>query len=156
MSEEFIKHLSLLDELDEAQLNLLRPLIEKIDCKADEEIFMQGEKAEYLYMVIAGEVIIRFNPKEEAALVISELKSGGLFGWSAALGRRTYTSGAMCAKDGKLLRIKGSALKKLYREYPETGILVVNRLASAIANRLTNTQEQVVELLNRGLQEDAL
>ncbi len=151
MAEEFIEQLSLLDELDEEELDILRSLFEKVECKAEEEIFRQGEEAKYLYMVVEGKVIIHFNPKEEAALVISTLGKGDLFGWSAALGRRTYTSGAMCAEGGELLRIKGADLRKLYQEHPKTGILVINRLASVIANRLTNTQDQVAELLNHGL-----
>ncbi|MBS1248982.1 MAG: hypothetical protein MAG431_00553 [Chloroflexi bacterium] len=149
MAEEF---LSLFDALDDDQLNILRPLIENVECKAEEEVFRQGEKAEHLYLVVEGEVVIHFNPKEEAALTISELGKGDLFGWSAALGRCTYTSGAICAKNGKLLRIKGDDLKKLYREYPEMGILIVDRLSRVIANRLTNTQDKVAELLNQGLQ----
>lgn len=153
MVKEFIEHLSLLGELNEEELNALLPLIEEVTCKAEEEIFKQGEEAKYFYMVVEGEVTIHFNPKGEAALIISNLGKGDMFGWSSVLGSHTYTSGAMCAKDGKLLRIKGNDLKKLCQERPQTGILIIERIASLIARRLTNTQEQVVGLLNNGLQD---
>jgi hypothetical protein len=47
--------------------------------------------------------------------------------------------------------MEGEELKNLCQEHPETGILILNRLASVIAQRLRGTHEQVVELLHRGL-----
>ena len=153
MSEEFIEHLSLVEELSDDQLVIIRPLIERINFEIKKEIFKQGEAAHYLYLIVEGEVIIRFNPKEEAALVITKLGEGDLFGWSAALGCSTYTSSAIGTKKGELLRIKGDHLKNIYRKYPEIGLLIVNQLASVIASRLTNIQDQVAALLNHSLQE---
>jgi len=153
MVNEITKHLSLFGELTEEELNALRPLIEEVTCKAEEEVFKQGEEAKYIYMVVEGEVTIHFNPKGESALVISNVEKGDMFGWSSVLGSHAYTSGAMCAEDGKLLRIKGSDLKKICQERPQTGILIIERIASLIARRLTNTQKQVVGLLNNGLQD---
>ena len=151
MTKEFIEYLSLIEELNENELEIIRPLIEQITCKAEKEIFKQGEEAKYLYLLLEGEVIIHFNPKGEAALTISNIGKGDMFGWSSVLGSHTYTSGAMCTEDGKLLRIKGSDLEELCQEHPETGILIVERIASVIAKRLMNTQNQVAEMLNHGL-----
>lgn len=152
MSEEFLEYLSLTDMLSEEEMRILRPLIEQVPCAAKKVVFEQGEEAEYLYLVITGEVIIRFSPKDGASLTVSKVRKGDVFGWSSIWGSHTYTSGAVCSKSGKLLRIKGLDLKNLCEEHPKTGILILERLAGVIANRLQGTQNQVVALLHQGLQ----
>jgi hypothetical protein len=47
--------------------------------------------------------------------------------------------------------MEGEELKNLCQEHPETGILILNRLAGVIAQRLRSTHEKVVELLHQGL-----
>jgi hypothetical protein len=51
-----------------------------------------------------------------------------------------------------MLRVRGSELRKLCEDDPDTGILVLERLAGIIAERLHNTHDQVVALLKQGLQ----
>lgn len=151
MSKDLLKKLTLLEVLNEKQLNILQPLVEHVNCEQDQTIFSQGEEAQYLYLVVEGEVAIRFNPEDGEILTVARVGKGEVFGWSAALGSHTYTSGAVCLEKAKLLRIEGVALKQLCEEYPETGILILDRLASVIAQRLEGTRNQVVAMLHNGL-----
>jgi CRP-like cAMP-binding protein len=151
MSKALLKKLPLLEKLSEEQFNILHPLVEKVDCQAEEMIFTQGEEAQYLYLVVKGTVAIRFNPDDGETLTVARVREGEVFGWSSALGSHTYTSGAVCLENGELLRIEGNALKQLCEEYPETGILILDRLASVIAQRLQGTRDQVVAMLHHGL-----
>ena len=50
-----------------------------------------------------------------------------------------------------MLRVRGSDLRTLCQEHPDTGILILDRLATVIAQRLKNTHEQVITLLKQGL-----
>jgi len=78
---------------------------------------------------------------------------GGVFGWSAAFGTGTYTSGAVCRGNVELLKVKGDDLKTLRQNHPETGILILERLAEVVAERLesSTTHSQVVALLEHAL-----
>jgi CRP-like cAMP-binding protein len=151
MSKDLLKKLPLLDVLNEEQIDILQPLVEKVNCDQDEMIFSQGEEAQYLYLVVEGEVAIRFNPDDGETLTVARVGKGEVFGWSSALGSHTYTSGAHCLQKAKLLRIEGVALKKLCEDYPETGILILDRLAGVIAQRLQGTRDQVAAMLHNGL-----
>ncbi|MEA2008820.1 MAG: cyclic nucleotide-binding domain-containing protein [Chloroflexota bacterium] len=156
MIEEFLEYLYLTDILNEEELQILRPLVDQVSCEAQKTVFEQGEEAKYLYLVTEGEVVIRFNPEDGAAITVSTVGKGDVFGWSSIFGSHTYTSCAVCREDGKLLRIKGLDLKKLCEEHPAIGILILERLASVIASRLKGTQNQVVELLHQGLKNKKL
>ncbi|NIN69203.1 MAG: cyclic nucleotide-binding domain-containing protein, partial [Anaerolineae bacterium] len=73
---------------------------------------------------LSGQVEIRFKPDDAETLTVAVLEAGGVFGWSAGLGRKEYTSGAICTQDTRLLSVEGAALRQLCEVRPETGVLI--------------------------------
>lgn len=151
MPADVFDQLQLFKGLSPDQLRLLKPLFIPCDCYGDTVLFEQGERAEYLYLVVVGEVAIQYNPDDGQPILVSRIKRGGVVGWSAVLGNRVYTSAAICTRYTQMLRIKGTDLRDLCEQNPETGILILERLAEIVAERLRNTHEQVVALLKEGL-----
>ena len=151
MNTEILNRFALIEGFTEDQINLLRPLIDDVIIETDQVIFDQGDRANFLYFVLEGKVSIRFNPEDGPVLSVAELDEGDVFGWSSALGSEYYTSSAICTDGGIFIRMEGEELKNLCQEHPETGILILNRLAGVIAQRLRGTHEKVVELLHQGL-----
>ena len=153
MFDEIFDCLAIFEGMDNSQRTLLRKLFIICHCTDDEIVFEQGERADYLYVVVKGEVAVRFKPDDGPELVVSRIKEGEVFGWSAAFGSGRYTSGAVCTAAAILLRVRGSDLKMLREKHPETGILILERLAVNIARRMENSQDhsQVVAFLEHGL-----
>ena len=151
MDANLLARFALLEGFSEEETQILYPILDDIPFQAHQTVFEQGVQADYLYFVIDGEVSIRFKPEDGPTLVVADVKEGGVFGWSSALGSAYYTSSAICVKCGTFIRIAGEDLKALCQEHPDTGILILNRLAGVIAQRLRGTHEQVVELLHQGL-----
>jgi CRP-like cAMP-binding protein len=151
MDTELLNRFALIEGFTEDQINLLRPLIKDVIIETDQVIFDQGDRANFLYFVLEGKVSIRFNPEDGPVLSVAELDEGDVFGWSSALGSEYYTSSAICTDGGIFIRMEGEELKNLCQEHPETGILILNRLAGVIAQRLRSTHDKVVELLHQGL-----
>jgi len=151
MDSELLARFALIEDFSEVQVEVLRPIIEDIRFETDQVIFNQGDPADYLYFVLDGRVSIRFKPEDGPELTVSEVDQGEVFGWSSALGSHRYTSSAICSECGLFIRLEGEDLKNLCQENPETGILILNRLAGVIARRLRGTHEQVLALLHRGL-----
>ncbi|MFL7890748.1 MAG: Crp/Fnr family transcriptional regulator [Anaerolineales bacterium] len=151
MSQDLLKQFPLFDGFSEDQTNLLRPLFMPSECHAGTVLFEQGEPATYFYLVRSGEVAIHFKPEDDEDIVIARIKPGGMVGWSAVIGRRSYTSAAICTDFTKLMRVRGSDLQKLCVEHPETGNQFVDRMADAVAQRLESNHPQVLQLLENGL-----
>ena len=151
MVEELFDKCFLFDDLTRSQLNLLKPLFLHCDCAGGEIVFKQGDPAVNLYIVMDGEVKIRFKPEDGPALVVTTIHPGGVFGWSAVFGSAEYTSGATCETDSTLLCVRGEDLKNLCEKNPETGILILERLAAVVADRLRSTHTQVVDILSHGI-----
>ncbi|MFN3741897.1 MAG: Crp/Fnr family transcriptional regulator [Anaerolineales bacterium] len=143
--------LSLFDGLKEHQLRLLEPFFEVYHCSADTVIFQQGEPAEFLYLLLEGEVAIRYKPYDGETITITQVRPGGVFGWSAVVGSASYTSGAIALRECHALRVRGQDLVKLSRKHPDLGEVLLSRLADLVASRWQNAQSQVRSLLRNGL-----
>lgn len=126
---------------------LLSSLLVPCSYECDTMIFEQGEAAHYLYFIEQGEVLVRYKTYDGPIINIGRVGAGEVVGWSAALGRETYTSGAVCTRDCQLLRIDGKSLRNVCKMHPESGAAIMDRFASLIAERVNPTHDQLLAIL---------
>ena len=155
MDTETFPDLILFRGLTSEQLELLHPLFIPCDFNADTILFEQGDLADHLFAVVSGEVVVNFKPDDGPIITVARVQPGSIVGWSAALGSRRYTSSAVCTTPTRLLRVRGDDLRRLCLQHPETGILILDRLATVIAERLHSTHDLVMSLLQLGLNSTA-
>jgi CRP-like cAMP-binding protein len=146
-----LEKVKLFNGLEKDHLRLISPKFERRTLANDAIIFGQGDSADYLYILLSGSVSIRFKPPDGETINVSDIQDGDVFGWSAALGRDVYTSCAITTSPCELVSISGEELRALCSTHPEIGVVVLERLATVIAERLKNTHAQVVELLWQGV-----
>lgn len=156
MIEHSLDQLSLFHDFSPQQRALLHGMFHPSQEPEGTLLFEQGAPAEYLYVVIEGEVHIRYKPDDGPSLTVARITTEGVVGWSATLGSPFYTSSAVCSTDCKMLRVRGEDLRGLYARDPDTGQKVLERLAAVIAERLRNTHRHVIELLEQGLRLDEI
>lgn len=135
--------------LDSCQISQLLPYMVECRFARDSVVFEQGAAAEYLYILLVGEVIVDFKPYDGPLLTVAHIEPGGIFGWSTALGREVYTSGAIATEDCLAYRIRGDRLSAFCKDYPDTGRILLEHLASSIAERLRSTHIQILEILSQ-------
>lgn len=155
MIDDYVEALPIFQGLQPSDLKLLAKRFERTSFPDQHVIFEQGDRAEKLYVLVSGRVVIRFKPEDGDVLDVTEIEENGVFGWSAVLGRRAYTSCAVCLQDSEVLSIRGDVLRRLCETHPKTGVIILERLAEVIAERLCNTHTHVVELLRQGIQSDS-
>ena len=148
-----MKRVAIFKELDEDQIELLRPLFEVFSCQPGTVIFQQGERADFLYLVINGKVDMSFKPYDGMPITISHVDKGGLFGWSAVVGSDTYTSSAVAIENVEAFRVHGSELRRFCREHPEAGENILERLADGVSFRWKDAHKQVQSILYQGMTE---
>jgi CRP-like cAMP-binding protein len=143
-----LPNIPLFQNLEPAQIALLKPLFELFICPPDTTIFEQGEPANYLYYLIKGDVAIRYKPYDSPLITLTRLHGGDVFGWSAVIGSTYYTSSIISESQIEALRIRGIYLLTLVREHPETGKIIMDYLANVVSSRWKNARAQVQSLLN--------
>lgn len=143
-----LPQLPLFHGLGPAQIALLKPLFESFACATGTVIFEQGDSAQYLYLLLKGDVVIQYKPYDGPAIILTRLRGGDAFGWSAVVGSPIYTSSIISESRIEAIRIRGNQLWKMVEEHPETGGIIIDRLARIVSPRWENAHAQIQSLLN--------
>jgi CRP-like cAMP-binding protein len=151
MHDEIFSQSAIFKDLTSNQIKELRQFFVPCSYSTETVVFEQGNLTDYIYLVIEGEINIIYKPEDGPEMLVARVGPGGVVGWSAAVGSPAYTSSAVCITNCELLRIRGDELYELYVKNPETGRVIVERLAAVIAERLKNTHHHVISLLEQGL-----
>jgi CRP-like cAMP-binding protein len=146
-----MNRVAIFQELDENQIDLLRPLFEPFSCQVGTVILAQGAPADSLYLVISGAVEMSYKPYDGHPITVSHVEKGGLFGWSAVIGSEQYTSSAIAIEDVEAFRVRGNDLRRFCLEHPEAGTDILERLADGVAFRWKNAREQIKSLILQGM-----
>jgi CRP/FNR family transcriptional regulator, cyclic AMP receptor protein len=153
MDLEKYSHLAFFSGLTTSDIQVLVPYFAHQTWVAGTVVFEQGDCAEYLYLVVSGEVTIRYKPDDGPVMNLTRIQPGGIFGWSAAMGNPAYTSGAVCALDTEVLRIRGADLRMVCGKHPELGKVILERLSAIIAERQRGQQGRVNSMLTNGMRQ---
>jgi len=137
--------------IDREYIALLQPLFERYSCTAKTAVIEQGAVADFLYLIESGRVEIFFKPYDDETITITHVEKYGIFGWSAVIGSTKYSSSAIAIEELTALRIRGRDLRKLCREYPHAGAMILDRLASAVSSRWKDAHSQVRSILENGM-----
>jgi CRP-like cAMP-binding protein len=151
MNLEKYAHLAFFTGLQAADIQLLAPYFAPQIWVAGTVIFEQDDYAEYLYLVVSGEITIRYKPHDGPVMTVTRVQPGGIFGWSAAMNNPAYTSGAVCSLDSEVLRIRGTDLRAIFEKHPDLGRILLDRLAGVIAERKHSRQGQLSSFLASGM-----
>lgn len=151
---DVLTHFDPFKDLGAADLKIIAPLFSARTFAAQAVIFEQGERATCLYLLTRGEVALRYKPYDGETMTLSRIHPGGVFGWSAVLGNDRYSSSALCNEACEVLVIYGDNLRALLTEHPQTGRLVLDRLARAVSSRWVNAESQVRAMLRQGISSD--
>jgi CRP-like cAMP-binding protein len=138
----------LFEGLTSEQILLLAGLFEKFLCPPDKVIFNQGDPPDYLYLILKGSASIVYKPYDGPKITVTRLKKGDVFGWSAVIGGNKYTSSVVSETELESIRIHRGALAGLIADHPETGKIIIDRLALNVSPRWKNAHKQIQHYLN--------
>ncbi|MDP2776017.1 MAG: hypothetical protein Q8O48_00100, partial [Anaerolineales bacterium] len=94
------------------------------------------------------DVVIQYKPYDGPVIMLTRLHAGDVFGWSAVVGSLKYTSSIVSESEIEAIRIRGNQLWEMVAEHPETGRLIIDRLARIVSPRWENAHMQIQSLLN--------
>jgi CRP-like cAMP-binding protein len=109
---------------------------EKKRYRKHEVVFSYGEKADYVFILLEGSVLLHLPAKpEEFRIVISKVTAGDLFGLSSLLGSEHYILEAQCADLADILVVDAKKFRNLLEKDPTAGFIIMNEVASTYFNR---------------------
>lgn len=108
-----------------------------------EEIFAEGDKAEFLPIVISGKIkMVRF-PEIGKEVIIGVFQNGEMFAVPPAFDGRNFPSTAIAMEETKLLIIYRNDFLKLLRDSSELSFAVIEWMSAMLREKTATIQNLV-------------
>ena len=110
---------------------------------AGQHIFDEGEAADYVYLIVAGEVELQYLLPSGEARTIDMIPAGELIGWSALVDPHRRTARAIADRETDIVAIESETLRALCDEDPVLGYRLMEKVCEILSSRLDSTRLQL-------------
>jgi len=116
---------------------------------AGENIFSEGEKNPFLYVILEGKVRLESFVPGRGSLPYLTAETLDVIGWSSLTPVvRQKTGTAVAVEPTRLLSFHADELMDLCEKDCDLGFVIMRRLANIIASRLLNHRLHLLELIS--------
>ncbi len=139
---EVLRNVGLFEGASEEMLTKVAAIAEEKTFTLGEMIFEEGEKAEWVYVLLNGKVRISIDlTSRPTYITVAMLDEPNLaFGWSGIVSPYRYTSSATCEIETRVLAIPGIQFDEILDEETDCSCRVMKKLAELISSRLRNSR----------------
>ena len=142
-----LKEAILFKGLNTRELQLFAKHFEQEEFKAGEVIFLQGSRAENLFILIDGEVALGIKAKGEIDITAYSVgKKGEAFGLSSLIKPYQNNVTAFCNRRTRVLLINGEIFRKLIKQNRKAGMEIMERVVEIYYNRLNSVRAMIINL----------
>jgi CRP/FNR family cyclic AMP-dependent transcriptional regulator len=123
-------------------------------CRTDECLFLLGDHADRLYVVLRGRVELTFPLSFDGVVrdVAVESKTpGSALGWSALVKPHRFTLSARAAEPSELAAFPRQDLLRVFEAEPRIGYLVMRHVAEVVGRRLLQVEALWARELQRAV-----
>jgi len=137
ISLEWLKRTELFNGLMDSQLEALLSRSILKSYSEGTTLFLQGEEANSLFILIKGLIELTIKTKEQTQFVASKIeKEGAVFGTASLMEPFQYNVSATCLKPSEVLMINAKWLRERMMEDPMMGLEIMKKLAALYFSRL--------------------
>ncbi len=141
---DFLKKVELFKYLNDGQLATVQGCCQEETFQQGDKLFAEGDKADHLWMVLEGQIDIRFDlprqPTSEANN-ISSVTDTMAFGWSGLVPPNKYTLSAYCvSRTAKVVKMTRECLLKLFEDDTAMGYRVMTNVNAVVSRRFQQLQ----------------
>ena len=120
-----------------------------IEVDAGKALYQQGDKQDYLYIILKGMVAIEIAIPGRGRARIYTAQPIEMLGWSSVTPVvRQRTASAVTVLPSVLVKMKASKLQKLCDQNHSFGYIVMRRIANVAASKLLVTRLQLIDMFS--------
>jgi CRP-like cAMP-binding protein len=146
---EFLENVQVFEDLNDDQLTRIQTHCQEAKFSRGDKIFATGEKPQYLWVVMEGQVALQWTMPQRTTRsesTITTLSESMTFGWSSLVPPYTYRLSAYCAsRNCKVMQVDRDALVELFENDAALGYKVMLKLLSVVGSRFLNLQDEVAK-----------
>jgi len=148
MAQARLKRAEVFDFLRPEQVNALSEAAAAVKFRTGDTVYEKGQKAQFFYVVLSGQVSLRLPGKGGVSILIDELTPGSMFGSCVSLESDSYVLTAQCTESAELLKIKASALKRLLDDDARLGYAVQSRISQIYFDRYIEAVKKLQAIIS--------
>ncbi|MBF0338005.1 MAG: Crp/Fnr family transcriptional regulator [Nitrospirae bacterium] len=134
-----LKEVGFFKGLNDSEIKDIVPYLQHASYKKREMVFSEGERSEWLYIVIEGKVKITKLSNEGKEIILELIQAKELFGAVAVFKDFPYPANAVAMDPTTALKVSRKDLLKLLDRYPT----LMLSLASLIGDRMKDSYEML-------------
>jgi CRP/FNR family transcriptional regulator, cyclic AMP receptor protein len=144
----------LLSNLEPKHLNQLLPLAKDALFNRDQIIFSEGERSEFLYLIIAGSVALE-TIAAGRPIRVQTLNAGDATGWSSVIESSRTHFQARALTQVSAIALRGEELRAACERDPALGYAFFKELLGLVTERLDATRMQLVDMYSANVRPGA-
>jgi len=149
---EFLRGISLFQDLDDGTLSSLLPLLSRRKVRAGETIFRELDPSDALYIVEYGKVVVSKHVSGQTDIVLTRFSPGDFFGEMGLFDAAPRSASAHAELDTTLWKLERHTFHDMLTNRPEIGARICYRLVNVFIQRLRVTNDQAREAIRWGLE----
>jgi len=145
----------LLQELTDSETDLLAKIARPRSLRAGEYLFILGDPADHLYIVVQGAVDLCFPIPlggDTQDVTVESLSVGKTLGWSALVKPYRFTLSCRASEDCEVRALARRDLLELFEGQPRIGYAMLTRVSELVGIRHLKVHALWVRELQRGLE----
>jgi len=149
---DFLRNVSLFQDLDDQSLCALTSLLVRKKIKAGSVIFREMDESDALYILEHGQVVVSKHVRGDVDIVLTRFYAGDFFGEMGLFDAGPRSASAQTELDTVLWMLGRKSFQQIFTDHPEMAARVCYRLVTVFIQRLRATNEQAREALRWGLE----
>jgi CRP-like cAMP-binding protein len=141
-----LRSLTFARELDASALERLAEIARPVGWQKGQMIFREGERDEFLYLVVEGHVALEVPVPPRGRVRILTVCPGEVLGWSSVYSQKPKVAGAVAVEPTRALAVGAARLRELSEADPRFGYRLARRLLQVVSERLQATRLQLLDV----------
>ena len=131
-----LRKIVLLENVSDAMLGKMVPLLEMRVFGERDIIFQQGDDADMFYMLKEGKVLLEVDASDTISVSMGAMKAGFSLGWSSLFPGSSYTATAVCVEPTEIFAIPGRDFVRFMDGDHDNGYNIMWKITSILRHRL--------------------
>ena len=129
---------------------------------AGQYIIQQGTQGDEMYVILEGDVDVKFTQDNGSVITVNQMSEGAAFGEIALVSKAPRSASVVATNDCRLLSLKWSSIEKLSKTNTRIAVKLFHNLASSVGrlvktvDNLTILRDETSGFLNRTMFEEIL
>lgn len=142
---EQLSQFDLFKSIADEALNDLAPHCQLLHYKAGDTLFEQGESAEYLFLVVEGEIALLRRYEGGDLIKLTSMGPNDVIGELSMMVGETRSASAVALQDSTVIMLHHDQLFKYLNQYPSVAMSLMLQMAIRLRNTTLMVREWAME-----------